>query len=59
MGGVTESLLKPLKGHEVVKIFGVSEYEMTISWRGQGKIRRLQLKNEMTKSLNIPIVSLF
>ncbi|MDE8603784.1 lipid A export permease/ATP-binding protein MsbA [Marinomonas sp. RSW2] len=56
MGGVTDVASEAIKGHEVVKIFGGSEYEIERFRGAANENRRSQLKMEMTKSLNIPIV---
>lgn len=56
MGGVTDVASEAIKGHEVVKIFGGSEYEIERFHKAAAENRRSQLKLEMTKSLNIPIV---
>jgi subfamily B ATP-binding cassette protein MsbA len=56
MGGVTDVASEAIKGHEVVKIFGGSEYEIERFRGAASENRRSQLKMEMTKSLNIPIV---
>jgi ATP-binding cassette, subfamily B, bacterial MsbA len=56
MGGVTDVASEAIKGHEVVKIFGGSEYEIERFHKAAHENRRSQLKMEMTKSLNIPIV---
>ena len=56
MGGVTDVASEAIKGHEVVKIFGGSEYEIERFRKAASENRRSQLKMEFTKSLNIPIV---
>ena len=56
MGGVTDVASEAIKGHEVVKIFGGSQYEIERFHKAAQENRRSQLKMEMTKSLNIPIV---
>ncbi|QUX96874.1 lipid A export permease/ATP-binding protein MsbA [Marinomonas sp. CT5] len=56
MGGVTDVASEAIKGHEVVKIFGGSDYEIKRFRNAAHENRRSQLKMEMTKSLNIPIV---
>jgi subfamily B ATP-binding cassette protein MsbA len=56
MGGVTDVASEAIKGHEVVKIFGGSEYEIERFRGAASENRRSQLKMEMTRSLNIPIV---
>ncbi|MBU1294037.1 MAG: lipid A export permease/ATP-binding protein MsbA [Gammaproteobacteria bacterium] len=56
MGGVTDVASEAIKGHEVVKIFGGSQYEISRFHKAANENRRSQLKMEMTKSLNIPIV---
>ncbi|MGO2233293.1 lipid A export permease/ATP-binding protein MsbA [Marinomonas sp. UCMA 3892] len=56
MGGVTDVASEAIKGHEVVKIFGGSQYEIARFDKAANENRRSQLKMEMTKSLNIPIV---
>lgn len=56
MGGVTDVASEAIKGHEVVKIFGGSAYEVERFRKAAGENRRSQLKMEMTKSLNIPLV---
>ena len=56
MGGVTDVASEAIKGHEVVKIFGGSQYEIERFHKAANENRRSQLKMEMTKSLNIPIV---
>lgn len=56
MGGVTDVASEAIKGHEVVKIFGGSQYEIERFHKAAHENRRSQLKMEMTKSLNIPIV---
>lgn len=56
MGGVTDVASEAIKGHEVVKIFGGSEYETKRFYRAAQENRRSQLKMAKTKSLNVPIV---
>ncbi|BFM49348.1 lipid A export permease/ATP-binding protein MsbA [Marinomonas sp. THO17] len=56
MGGVTDVASEAIKGHEVVKIFGGSEYEVERFRKAAQENRRSQLKMEKTRSLNIPIV---
>ncbi|MCB5161934.1 lipid A export permease/ATP-binding protein MsbA [Marinomonas algarum] len=56
MGGVTDVASEAIKGHEVVKIFGGSEYEIERFRKAASENRRSQLKMEMTRSLNVPIV---
>lgn len=56
MGGVTDVASEAIKAHEVVKIFGGSQYETDRFHDAAHENRRSQLKMEMTKSLNIPIV---
>lgn len=56
MGGVTDVASEAIKGHEVVKIFGGSEYEIERFRQAAQENRRSQLKMEKTKSLNVPIV---
>ena len=56
MGGVTDVASEAIKGHEVVKIFGGSQYEIARFHKAATENRRSQLKMEMTKSLNVPIV---
>ncbi|AEF53834.1 lipid A export permease/ATP-binding protein MsbA [Marinomonas posidonica] len=56
MGGVTDVASEAIKGHEVVKIFGGSEYEVERFRQAAQENRRSQLKMEKTRSLNIPIV---
>ena len=56
MGGVTDVASEAIKGHEVVKIFGGSDYEKERFHMAASENRRSQLKMEMTKSLNVPIV---
>ncbi|RBO83194.1 lipid A export permease/ATP-binding protein MsbA [Marinomonas aquiplantarum] len=56
MGGVTDVASEAIKGHEVVKIFGGSQYEIERFRQAAQENRRSQLKMEKTRSLNIPIV---
>ncbi|ETI61555.1 lipid A export permease/ATP-binding protein MsbA [Marinomonas profundimaris] len=56
MGGVTDVASEAIKGHEVVKIFGGSEYEIERFRQAASENKRSQLKMEKTKSLNVPIV---
>ena len=56
MGGVTDVASEAIKGHEVVKIFGGSEYETKRFYKAADENRRSQLKMEKTKALNVPIV---
>ncbi|WP_421855328.1 lipid A export permease/ATP-binding protein MsbA [Marinomonas sp.] len=56
MGGVTDVASEAIKGHEVVKIFGGSQYEIARFRDAASENRRSQLKMEMTRSLNVPIV---
>jgi len=56
MGGVTDVASEAIKGHEVVKIFGGSQYEIERFRQAAQENRRSQLKMEKTKSLNVPIV---
>ena len=56
MGGVTDVASEAIKGHEVVKIFGGSEYEIERFRQAAQENRKSQLKMEKTKSLNVPIV---
>ncbi|MBJ7536841.1 lipid A export permease/ATP-binding protein MsbA [Marinomonas transparens] len=56
MGGVTDVASEAIKGHEVVKIFGGTEYERERFRKAANENRRSQLKMEMTKSLNVPLV---
>ena len=56
MGGVTDVASEAIKGHEVVKIFGGSEYETERFYKASQENRRSQLKMEKTKSLNVPLV---
>ncbi|MBR7888722.1 lipid A export permease/ATP-binding protein MsbA [Marinomonas sp. A79] len=56
MGGVTDVASEAIKGHEVVKIFGGKDYEVERFRKAANENRRSQLKMEMTRSLNVPIV---
>jgi len=56
MGGVTDVASEAIKGHEVVKIFGGSQYETERFYKAANENRRSQLKMAKTKSLNVPIV---
>ncbi|MCW8357435.1 lipid A export permease/ATP-binding protein MsbA [Marinomonas pontica] len=56
MGGVTDVASEAIKGHEVVKIFGGSQYEIERFHKAAAENRRSQLKMEKTKALNVPIV---
>lgn len=56
MGGVTDVASEAIKGHEVVKIFGGSEYETKRFYKAAHENRRSQLKMAKTKSLNVPFV---
>jgi subfamily B ATP-binding cassette protein MsbA len=56
MGGVTDVASEAIKGHEVVKIFGGSQYETKRFYKAADENRRSQLKMAKTKSLNVPIV---
>ncbi|MEO9655755.1 lipid A export permease/ATP-binding protein MsbA [Marinomonas sp.] len=56
MGGVTDVASEAIKGHEVVKIFGGNQYEKQRFRDAAEENRRSQLKMEMTRALNVPIV---
>lgn len=56
MGGVTDVASEAIKGHEVVKTFGGSDYEIERFHHAAHENRRSQLKMEMTRALNTPIV---
>lgn len=56
MGGVTDVASEAIKGHEVVKIFGGKQYEQTRFYDASKFNLRSQLKMQLTKSLNVPIV---
>ncbi|TBR43230.1 lipid A export permease/ATP-binding protein MsbA [Marinomonas agarivorans] len=56
MGGVTDVASEAIKGHEVVKIFGGKQYEQSRFYEASKFNLRSQLKMELTKSLNVPIV---
>ena len=56
MGGVSDVASESIKGQEVVKIFGGFEYERDRFRRVADDNRRSQLKMELTKALNIPVV---
>jgi subfamily B ATP-binding cassette protein MsbA len=56
MGGVSDVASESIKGHEVVKIFGGFEYERDRFRQAAGDNKRSQLKMELTKALNIPVV---
>lgn len=56
MGGVTDVASETIKGHEVVKIFGGKQYEQKRFYDASKFNLRSQLKMELTKSLNVPIV---
>ncbi|ETX10930.1 ATP-binding protein [Marinomonas ushuaiensis DSM 15871] len=56
MGGVTDVASEAIKGHEVVKIFGGSDYETKRFYKVANENRRSQLKMNKTKALNVPIV---
>ena len=56
MGGVTDVASEAIKGHEVVKIFGGNQYEKQRFREAAKENRRSQLKMEMTRALNVPIV---
>lgn len=56
MGGVTDVASEAIKGHEVVKTFGGREYEENRFYVVSKRNLRSQLKMELTKALNVPIV---
>jgi len=56
MGGVTDVASEAIKGHEVIKVFGGKEYEVQRFYKAAQENRRSQLKMEMTKALNVPII---
>ncbi|WP_046015130.1 lipid A export permease/ATP-binding protein MsbA [Marinomonas sp. S3726] len=56
MGGITDVASEAIKGQEVVKIFGGKEYEKERFYHAAYHNKRSQLKMELTKSLNVPIV---
>ncbi|MGJ8646109.1 MAG: lipid A export permease/ATP-binding protein MsbA [Marinomonas colpomeniae] len=56
MGGVTDVASEAIKGHEVVKIFGGSQYETNRFYDAANENRRSQLKMDKTRYLNVPIV---
>lgn len=56
MGGVTDVASESIKGHEVIKIFGGSSFETERFYQAANENRRSQLKLELTKALNVPIV---
>ncbi|REG87000.1 lipid A export permease/ATP-binding protein MsbA [Marinomonas pollencensis] len=56
MGGVTDVASEAIKGHEVIKIFGGNEYETERFRKAAQENRRSQLKMELTKALNVPII---
>ncbi|MGO3408892.1 lipid A export permease/ATP-binding protein MsbA [Marinomonas sp.] len=56
MGGVTDVASEAIKGHEVIKIFGGNEYETRRFYKAVQENRRSQLKMELTKALNVPII---
>lgn len=56
MGGVSDVASESIKGQEVVKIFGGFEYERQRFREAADDNRRTQLKMELTKALNIPVV---
>lgn len=58
MGGVTDVASESIKGHEVVKIFGGTAYESERFFKAAQENRRSQLKMELTRALNVPIVQL-
>lgn len=56
MGGVSDVASESIKGQEVVKIFGGFEYERERFRKVASDNRHSQLKMELTKALNIPVV---
>ncbi len=56
MGGVSDVASESIKGQEVVKIFGGFEYERQRFSKAADDNRRSQMKMELTKALNIPVV---
>lgn len=56
MGGVTDVASEAIKGQEVVKIFGGTQYEIERFRLAAEENKRSQLKMEKTKFLNVPIV---
>ena len=56
MGGITDVASEAIKGQEVVKIFGGKTYERKRFYDAAYSNRRSQLKMELTKSLNVPII---
>ena len=56
MGGITDVASEAIKGQEVVKIFGGKKYEQDRFYQAALKNRQSQLKMELTKSLNVPLV---
>lgn len=56
MGGVSDVASESIKGQEVVKIFGGFEYERQRFSKAAEDNRRSQMKMELTKALNIPVV---
>lgn len=56
MGGVSDVASESIKGQEVVKIFGGFEYERKRFSKAAEDNRRSQMKMELTKALNIPVV---
>ncbi|MEL0636121.1 lipid A export permease/ATP-binding protein MsbA [Marinomonas sp. TI.3.20] len=56
MGSVTDVASEAIKGHEVIKIFGGNEYETQRFHKTAQENRHSQLKMELTKALNVPII---
>ncbi len=56
MGGVTDVASESIKGQEVIKIFGGTDFETKRFYQAANENRRSQLKLELTKALNVPIV---
>lgn len=56
MGGVTDVASEAIKGHEVIKIFDGTAYERARFYDAAQENRRSQLKMELTKALNVPII---
>lgn len=56
MGGVTDVASEAIKGHEVIKIFDGTAYERERFYDAAQENRRSQLKMELTKALNVPII---
>ena len=56
MGGVTDVAAESIKGHEVIKIFGGTEYESKRFRKAAHENRLSQLKMALTRALNVPIV---